>query len=235
MKIIAIGGGDIGSRRLKDGVMFQYPVETTAIDKKIIEMSGKKNPRLLFVDTAGGYQWPSYQIAVDEHFGQELGCIISRLPLANEAPTEKEMRKVLDNTDIIYVGGGDTLFMLERWRATGFDKLLKEYGERGIILSGLSAGAVCWFDWADNEDHIDGDFSKLEIFSALGFIKGWCFPHWDDKSDTEKQAIITLAKSHGILCYGVDNCAAIVFEDGKMSFVSSKQGAEVHILNSGEK
>ena len=66
----------------------------------------------------------------------------------------EKIEEQIFNTDIIYVGGGNTRFMLEKWRELGVDKLLIEAYNKGIVCSGLSAGSYCWFKC--NYDLIEG-------------------------------------------------------------------------------
>ncbi|MFT8322048.1 MAG: Type 1 glutamine amidotransferase-like domain-containing protein [Bacillus sp. (in: firmicutes)] len=79
--------------------------------------------------------------------------------------------------DVIYVGGGNTQFMLSKWRETNFDKVLKEAYEKGTLLAGISAGAMCWFETCFSERH-DGAF---EEFEGLGFLKGAFCPHYNEE------------------------------------------------------
>lgn len=59
--------------------------------------------------------------------------------------------------------------MINCWRRTGFDKLLKEYGDKGVILSGLSAGAICWFEYYDNDYYIKDETGKTD-WKKLDFL-----------------------------------------------------------------
>jgi dipeptidase E len=99
-KIIAICGGEIGRPGTK--------VETNAIDKEIIKLSGKKNPLLLFIPTASSDSESYYEV-VKKHFGKKLGCRTDVLYLIKDKNTKTEIRNKILSADIIYVGGGDTL------------------------------------------------------------------------------------------------------------------------------
>lgn len=236
MKIVAIGGGEIGRiKTYPDGRQEQKPIETLAIDKKIIQMTEKTNPNLLFIGTASNDS-PDYLKPVVNHFGQRLGCNVSALELAKSTPTETEMRKALDDTDVVYVGGGDTLLLVTRWQETGFDKLLKEYGEKGVVLSGLSAGAICWFDWYDNDEYIENDrgekdWSKLDLLPGLGFIKGFCVPHYNTKNAQEKALFNNLLVKKSVYGYALDNGVAMIFDNGKISTLASLPNADMHYMN----
>ena len=81
--------------------------------------------------------------------------------------------KWLLSKDLVYVGGGNTSFMLEIWRNNNFEQLFKTAYEKGIILSGVSAGAVCWFDWILS-DSMGLGFKPLK---GINLIEGSCTPH----------------------------------------------------------
>ena len=136
-KIVAIGGGV-----LRDG-------ESDSIDSFILELSGKENPRALFIPTAS-YDSPEYTETFTEVFG-ELGCSIDVLNLLGRNPSEDELRSKILSPDIIYVGGGNTLKMMRRWRRLGVDGFIRQAWEAGAVLSGVSAGAICWFDWGHSD------------------------------------------------------------------------------------
>jgi len=135
-RIVAIGGGEIG----RPG----FPAETTHIDTEIIKLTGKQNPKLLFIPTAS-HDAQGYVDCVERHFGKTLGCRVDTLRLYGN-PAPQQTRQAIQNADIIYVGGGNTLQMMTKWRKLGIDKLLEDAAERGTVLSGLSAGAICWFE-----------------------------------------------------------------------------------------
>src|ERR1700731_839581 len=130
--IIAIGGGDIRTKG------------TAAIDREIIRRSGKKNPKLLFIPTASADS-ERYWKHVREYFGGYLKCKADVLFLIKKQPSKEQIRKKILSADVIYVGGGNTLRMMRVWRRLGIDQLLRTAYENGIVLSGISAGAICWF------------------------------------------------------------------------------------------
>ncbi len=231
MKIVAIGGADKGTI---SNVPVMEPMDNIPIHKKIIELSGKANPRMLFVGTA----MRDDPIFIDfwmEHFSREFGANVSKLELVKNPPTVAQMRKILDNTDIVFVGGGNAIYLLQRWREVGFDKLLREYGERGVVLSGISAGGMCWFDYG-NRYYLDDEtnepvWDNSEFLYGLGFIKGFFTGHYDSTPDTPKKGFNALLVKHGVMGYGVDSNAAVIFEDGKVSTISSQPNKCVHYLN----
>jgi dipeptidase E len=131
--IVAIGGGEIRTRG------------TAPIDRGIIRLSNKKNPKLLFVPTASSDS-ERYWKHVQEYFGDFLKCKTDVLFLVREQPSREQIRTKILSADIIYVGGGNTLQMMRLWRRLGVDKLLKAAYENGTVLAGISAGSICWFE-----------------------------------------------------------------------------------------
>ena len=122
-KIIAIGGGEMG-RPKEDGNGF-YPVQTIAIDKEIIRLTGKPNPSLLFIPTASNDSQEYYDI-VKKHF-QKLGCsAVDVLNLSDESLTQQDIKHAIMSTDAVYVGGGNTLRMMIAWKNKGVDAMLKQ-------------------------------------------------------------------------------------------------------------
>lgn len=144
-KIIAIGGGEIGTKG--------YQIETALIDKEIINLTNKEHPNLLFLPTASN----DSQIYVDaarKHFGQKLGCKVDYLFLIKQKPTRSQIIKKINKADIIYVGGGSTLRLMQVLRRNQVDRLLREAYERGKVMSGLSAGAICWFRYGLSDSRL---------------------------------------------------------------------------------
>ena len=108
--------------------------ETLAIDRKIVCLTGKGSPKALFIPTASGDS-PRYWQSFQEVYGEELGCESDVLYLLGVSPTKEELEQRILSADLVYVGGGNTLKMMRRWRKLGVDKVLKEAYRRGIVLS----------------------------------------------------------------------------------------------------
>ena len=87
------------------------------------------------------------------------------------------IQEIVNSLDIIYVGGGNTQFMLEVWRKTGFDNVLRNAYKQGIILVGISAGAMCWFESCFSEKN----GTEYEEFKGLGLLSGSLYPHYNDE------------------------------------------------------
>ena len=78
--------------------------------------------------------------------------------------------ELLEKADLIYIGGGDTKYMLNTWKETGFDHVLMELYNQGKVIVGISAGATCWFT------HI---YEHKQLHTGLGLLKGSLCPHYN--------------------------------------------------------
>ena len=130
--LVVIGGGEISKK------------ETLPIDKHIVALTGKRSPKALFIPTASG-DADGYCATFHKIYGNILGCKTDVLLLLHSTPSYQALKKNILSSDLIYVGGGNTLAMIRRWRHLGVDKLLKKAYEQGIVMAGLSAGGICWF------------------------------------------------------------------------------------------
>jgi len=218
-KIVAIGGGEIGRAG--------YSIETTEIDREIIRLSGKPSPRLLFIPTASSDS-EGYLNDVKRHFGKRLGCEVDVLYLIREKPSRQEIERRILGSDIIYVGGGNTLKMLQAWRKTGTDKILRRAYERGIVLSGVSAGAICWFRYGSSDTRkFSGKGGGLVRVRGLGFVNATYCPHYDLEKDRKPHVKRMMRKTPGV-ALTFDNCSAIEIVNGDFRVISSKKSANAY-------
>ncbi|MAE10799.1 MAG: peptidase E [Dehalococcoidales bacterium] len=215
-KIVAIGGGETG----KPG----YPVETPETNREIIRLSGKPIPRLLFIPTATSGS-ELYCSVIKSHFGGRLGCDMDILYLLDNSPPRREIEEKILSSDIIYVGGGNTLKMMIAWRKQGGDKVLEEAYMRGIVLSGLSAGAICWFKQSssDSRKYTNPEAGLIKV-SGLNFINALCFPHYHTE-EARKPHLRELIKKTPGTAIAIDNCCAIEIVDDGYRIISSKSNA----------
>jgi dipeptidase E len=218
-KIVAIGGGEMG----RPG----YPVETTKIDKEIIRLTGKKRPRILFIPTASGDSISYYEI-FKKHFGKRLKCKIDVLYLLDNKLNQTAIAKKIFGADAIYVGGGNTLRMMNAWRKKGVDKLLKKALASDIVLSGVSAGSLCWFKWGNS----DSRKSKTNphnfiVVHGLGLIPLAHCPHFDKEKERES-SLKKMIKIKKDACIALDNCCALEIVGDMYRVISSKNRANAH-------
>lgn len=213
-KIIAIGGGSIKKN------------ETLSIDQEIVRISGKANPKLLFIPTAS-LDDVGYIKVMQDHF-IKLGCTVDSLCLITQKPAYEEIKTKIANADIIYVGGGNTLRMMNLWRRLGVDKLLQQAQTQGKVLCGVSAGSICWFN-AGNSDsrkfkNPQANYIKV---TGLGFIEALHCPHFDSESK-RKQSLKKMLKNYPGVAIALEDCTALQIVDNTYRILASKPSAKAY-------
>lgn len=212
-KIVAIGGGEI-----KD-------LDTLSLDKEIVKLTGKRHPKALFIPTASGDAegyWQTFQ----KVYGEMLGCKPEVLYLIKERPSRKEIEEKILGSDLIYVGGGNTLNMLKTWRKKGIDKLLMKAYDSGIVLSGISAGAICWFSYGCSDARRFSNPEDISFMKVRGLklVNLTISPHHIREKHRDNGLIKLMQKTPGIAIALDDNCALEIV-DGNYRILSSKKGA----------
>jgi len=210
-QIIAIGGGGFG----RENCQFE-------IEKYILQQSGKENPRIGFLPQASA-EAKDYIVRYYQSFCQ-LGAQPSWFSLFGRVP--RGFEKELLQQDIIYVGGGNTKSMLALWQIWGIDKLLRQAYDNGVVLAGVSAGAICWF-----EAGITDSVWPLGTVECLGFLSGSCCPHFD--SEIERQAFYQQQVDSEATVPGIalEENTAVHFVDGKLQrVVTWEEGKSVYTI-----
>jgi dipeptidase E len=213
--IVAIGGGNIRTRG------------TAAIDREIIRLSNKKKPKLLFVPTATSDS-EIYWEHVQKYFGEFLKCKTDVLFLIREHPSKEQIRRKILTADIVYVGGGNTLMMMRLWRRLGVDKLLRQAYEKGIVLSGISAGSICWFNsgHSDSMSFYNPRNWKYINVKGLGLISGIHCPHYNGmtRGVPRRKDFREMIRKTGGMGIAIENNCAIEFIDGRFYRVIRSKG-----------
>ena len=202
----------------------------TKINKRILEMTEKKNPKILFIPTASSDS-EGYWEMFDKYF-RKLGARTSVLFLIRESLSKKDIEEKILGVDAIYVGGGDTLMMMKLWRKLGVDKMLLKACEKGIVLSGVSAGGICWFRCGTSDSrrfkNLKADLIKVK---GLGIIDALHCPHYSSekgknkgrKKDTKK----IMKKTPGVgIC--IDDCCALEIDGDSYRVHRSKKDARAY-------
>ena len=159
--IIAIGGGGFGRS-----------LGNLKIEKHIISLARNDHPNVCFIPTATGDN-DAYKVNFYSVFTQ-LGCNATHVDFFKRTI---DLESHIANQDIIFVGGGNTKSMLAVWKDWGLDVILKEAYLNGVIMCGVSAGAICWFEKGIS----DSWAHDLAIIDCLGFVEGVCCPHYDEE------------------------------------------------------
>lgn len=215
---IAIGGGSIG---------YERPAQTTKIDKEIVARANKKQPRMLFIPTASN-DAQTYIDVFNKHFSK-LGCKIETLLLIREQPTKKVIREKIAKADIIYVGGGNTLKMMMLWRKKGVDKELIKAHKKGTIVSGLSAGAICWFQYGNSDSRkYTSKSDNLIRVSSLGIINALMCPHFDTEKNRKQSLRTMMRNTHKIVGLALEENCALEIKDDTYKVLTSKKQAKAY-------
>ncbi len=203
-RIIAIGGGELRERT------------TMKIDEYIAtlakEHAGENRANALFIPTASHDYMPYYNTFHKVYTGTFNIKTDVALTVFKEPDMEK-MRAKFEKADMIYVGGGDTVFMIKHWKQSGLLPLIQDAYERGVVIAGLSAGAICWFSdiYTDSAAAL-GEGDKYAMFQGLNWINGKISPHYGARMlDFDKIVCYNLG-----CAYGIEDDAALVIENGEI-------------------
>ncbi|WP_160039063.1 peptidase E [Paenibacillus sp. USDA918EY] len=209
-QVIALGGGG-----------FSMEPDNPLLDQYILRQSAARTPKVCFVPTASG-DAEGYIAGFYEAFSA-FGCTASHLALSR-LPTADLEDYVLEK-DILYVGGGDTMRMLEIWREHGLDRILRKAWEQGVVLAGLSAGSMCWYEEGVNCD----DAGQAKVVQGLGLISGSHSPHYDSEPEYRRGYHELLRSGRIGAGVGVSDGAGIHYIGGKIHrVVSSRREARVY-------
>uniref|UniRef100_A0A7C1JI27 Peptidase E n=1 Tax=Caldilinea aerophila TaxID=133453 RepID=A0A7C1JI27_9CHLR len=205
-QIIAMGGGG-----------FSMEPENPALDEYVIRQCGKTTPKVCFLAQASGESL-EYTLNFYRAFSQ-LGCRPTHLSLFAAPPADA--RGILLSQDVIYVGGGNTKSMLALWEAWGVPAILREAYDRGIVLAGISAGAICWFE----QGVTDSIAPQPDALTCLGFLSGSFCPHYDGEAMRRPAFHRLLAEGRIQPGYAADDGAAFHFIDGALHQVVASRPA----------
>ena len=213
-KIVAVGGGGFTHQSDK------------SLDEFFLDQCSKEKIKLGFLATA----------SKDDK--KKIDLFYKRFENKNLDLSHFNLTQKIDgfsswalNKDIIYVGGGDTSYMLDFWKKNNLDKVFKKAYESGIVLVGVSAGAVCWFDWILSDSVGPG----LQPLKGISLISGSCTPH---SSEDKRINQFELSVKSGELPSGfaIDDGVAVLFIDGKPTQVySSRKNQKAHFIDKNKK
>ena len=197
-RLICIGGGELKNR------------DSIPIDEYIAhlakEAAGEARACGLFIPTASHDCMPYYNSFHKIYTG--LFDIKTDVALSTRQSFDPEKTKAkFDHANFIYVGGGDTVFMIEHWKSSGLLNYIREAYERGVILVGLSAGAICWFEEMYSDSVIEGEYA---MYPGLGWINGKISPHYDERMLDFDEIVLY----NRFRAWGIENAAALEFIDG---------------------
>ena len=206
--IVAMGGGG-----------FQMEPDNPLLDDHVLalarEGSGRDRPRICLIPTAS-----ADDAALIADFERLLAPRAETRVLRLFARSDDDLAAVVLAQDAVYVSGGNTANMLAVWRLHGLDCVLRRAWNAGVVMAGMSAGAICWFE-SCTTDSFGPTLRPLQ--GGLGILDGSVSPHYHGES--QRQALVHRLVGDATLPagYGVDDGAALVFRDRELLEVVASQ------------
>lgn len=195
------------------------PLDTFLVEL-VRERSGRDRPRICLIPTAAADD-PALIASFEARFGSEAEPSVLRL----FARSDDDPEQVLLGQDAVYVAGGNTANLLELWRLHGIDRVLRAGWRRGVVLAGMSAGAICWFESCTTDSFGP---TLRPLHGGLGILDGSLCPHYHGEPQRRPLYLGLVADGTLPAGYAVDDGAALVFEDRQLAEVvtaSSDAGA----------
>src|SRR5262245_28526938 len=200
-QIITLGGGG-----------FSAAPDNLALERYVLGHARRRNPTVCFLATASG-DADSYIARFYAAFAR-LRCRPTHVSFFGRTP---DLGEVLMSQDIVYVGGGNTKSMLAVWRDWQLPALLRRAWRSGTILAGVSAGAICWFEFGVT----DSWANRLAGLPCLGFLPGTCCPHYDGEPERRPALQRLVAQRSVPTALALDDGAAAHFVGRKLARIVS--------------
>jgi peptidase E len=183
---------------------FGHPPGDPALDEYLLGLAETATPRICLLPTASGD--PEEQIRRFYSAYRHLPCEPSHLSLFRLGTDPVDLRELILGQDIVYVGGGSLLNLLAIWRAHELDAVLREAWEGGVVLCGISAGSMCWF-----QAGVTKSFGTPRAVGALGFLRGSNSVHHHSEPERApcfREAVAARSVPPG---YAVDDGVGLMF------------------------
>ena len=219
-KFVLVGGGNIGRG--------DTSYETKEIDEEIVKMTGKENPNFLFIGLASSFSDSYYDIV--KVIYKNLGCTPVYLKKKNILNNPDIVKNKIENADIIYFGGGDTIKLVENLKEYNMVDLIKNAYEKGTVLVGVSAGAImmCKEGYSDSYK-LRGESDSYDFVPGLGFLDISFCPHYEDDSDRKHDLIEDLQDEERDV-FALPNNTALKIIDNKYEVIKSDNSKKVYII-----
>jgi dipeptidase E len=139
------------------------------------------------------------------------------------------LRDLVLAQDVVLVTGGNTANALALWRTHGFDEILRDAWLGGILLTGWSAGMICWFE----QGVTDSFGPELAQMDCLGFLPGSACPHYD--GEEQRRPVYTRLVSEGLRPgVAADDDVALHYVGTELhEVVTSRDGAGAYRVEPG--
>jgi len=186
-----------------------------ALVDHVLSFAARKRPRVLLIPTASGDS-DGYLLTF---YRQLAGRDLELSHLALFQRTVDDIDGLIRDQDIVIVSGGNTANLLAIWRLHGVDRALRAAYDAGTVMTGWSAGALCWFE-GGTTDSFTPELSALK--DGLGFLKGSVSPHYD--SEARRPIVYAREIANGLPAgIALDDGVAAVYEDERLVEVVSER------------
>ena len=220
-KLVLIGGGDIGRGNTS--------YETKEIDEEIVKLTGIAKPKLLFIGLASSFS-DSYYDTIKKIY-RDLGCECAYLKKKNIINNPDIVKEKINKANIIYIGGGDTVKLINDIKEYKIDELLLEAYNRGCVLAGTSAGAILLSNSGYSDSYIlRGESNKYEFIKGLGLTNINFCPHYHSSKEKDEELESDL-KEFKEPVYCLENCTALEILDNNIKVIKAKENSKVFKLN----
>lgn len=212
-KIVTLGGGEFTRG------------EVESIDRFALDLTGKYDPRVLYIPTASNDEERDLMTDYYKSLGvseYEILCLIE------DSPSDEEIREKIFSADYIFAGGGDAILLMDVWRKYNVDKYIREAYYKDIVLSGISAGSICYFEIGHTDSlsyhHENWDYHRMH---GTGVIPAIHSPHFNEHRNASLTRWMQTEALSGV---GLEDNCALCCIDGKYSVVTSRPEAKAHIF-----
>jgi dipeptidase E len=221
---VRVSGTEVKRTIIATGGLSWEDGERRRLEDYFLSFARRARPKVLFVPTAAADDAEG-TLLIHTQLGDRAQ--VSHLPFFPWPPPD--LSNLAVDHDVIYISGGNTANALAIWRAHGFDEVLREAWEAGVVLTGWSAGMICWFE-AGVTDSFGPQLEGMR--DGLGFLPGSACPHYDGEAERRPvyQRLVAEGFPPGL---AADDCVALRFDGTELAeVVSARSGARAYRVTS---
>lgn len=223
-RILAIGGGG-----------FQMEGSASPIDDYLLSLTISATPKICLLSTASGDRPDYIELFHHAYAGRRCepshAAFFERDPQPGAVPLSNLGSHLLEQ-DIVFVSGGNTRAAIAVWREWGVERILAKALHAGVLLAGMSAGAMCWFEWALTDTYWEPHYRPIH---GLGFLPGGCRVHYSDAPEQRGRLHTAVQAGAVPSTMAITDGAAVLYDAGVVSrVVTWRPGASAYRVFVGE-
>lgn len=209
MRLAVIGGG------------FVKHFDNFHINKRIVELAGKANPKVLFIPTASNDD-EGYIKEFKDIFEKQLSCQVEVLRCIKENRNEGQIIELFNSSDLIYLGGGNYVNMMKNWKKYKIGLKLVEALNSGTLIAGISAGAICWFKSGIRSNYEEEGYIESPGWQIINKI--FC-PHYNQRDRANALHSILLNGNRTEDTIALEDDSALYFTDNTTELIGDPSKA----------